>query len=162
MLKTRVVMKSSTFILASATAALALLFSASCSKDTFREPPEIVNGCPITSFGITFWEGSYTRSFQYNKAPHLLGMTTGTHVPNSQLDHQFRYEAFGRVSDYIITGAGFTGAFIWHRYSYPDAKTIIDSSYDSCGRYHRTAAHHVIRYFCRFPSPRQRRPGYCR
>jgi hypothetical protein len=128
-------MRLSTLALASACASVSLLFFSSCSKGRFLEPPEIVNGCPITSFS-TFLEGgtpSPPLTFQYNKAGQLLTITPGTTVINDLLDYHFRYDAFGRISDYIITGAGFTGAFIWHRYSYPDARMIVDSSYDYVG-----------------------------
>jgi hypothetical protein len=130
-------MKQSTLTIASAHAALALIFLSSCSKGTLLPPPEIVNGCPITSFGVILPNGnlpdSTTVTFHYNNAGQLLEMTAGAFVTNAEYDYHFRYDALGRLTDYVITGAGLTGAFVWHRYSYPDAKTIVDSSYDYVG-----------------------------
>jgi len=57
-------------------------------------------------------------------------------VPNAlnYQDYIFRYDKYGRLKDYIFTdGGGGTYAYIWDRYTYPAAHTIIDTTYEYQG-----------------------------
>jgi len=117
----------------------ALLFFSACSKAVhFQEPPEVVNGCRIESFTTYAQDGQPSSppvglSFTYNAAGNPLKILTSTPVANSPYDYHFRYDGFGRLTDYILNYSGNPGAVIWHRYSYPNVKTIVDTSYDYVG-----------------------------
>ena len=118
---------------------IALLFLPACSKTVhFQEPPEVVNGCRIESFTAYTQDGessspSVSLSFTYNAAGNPLKIITSASVPNSQYDYHFRYDGFGRLTDFIINYPGEPGAVIWHRYSYPNRKTIVDTTYGYVG-----------------------------
>jgi hypothetical protein len=126
-------MKSVNFPVARLSAALFLFLLSGCYK-TISEPPEVVNGCRITAFGTsnggTFYPGvvvSYNAAgnpveFAANPPGQLNGMTW--------YDLNFRYDSYQRLTDCMINYADALGAVIWHRYSYPGPRTIIDSSYD--------------------------------
>lgn len=125
----------STFAKASTALAL-LLFS--CSKDGhFLQPPEVVQGCRISALNVTAQNGllppKSTLFFNYDTAGRLVAMTDGAPVISTTFDYYFRYDHFGRLSDYIITTAGSTAVLLWHRYSYPNLKTIVDTTFDYQG-----------------------------
>ncbi len=59
-------------------------------------------------------------------------MTTSGSVQAQQ--YHFRYDKYGRLSDYILTYFGSAGGVVtWDEYTYPDKKTVIDSAYEYTG-----------------------------
>ena len=126
-------MRSVNFPVAQLSAAFLVFLLSGCYK-TIPEPPEVVNGCRITAFGtsdggtfspgviVTYNAAGNPTEFAANPPGQLNGMTW--------YDLHFRYDAYQRLTDCMLNYADATGAVIWHRYSYPGPKTIIDSSYD--------------------------------
>jgi hypothetical protein len=98
-----------------------------------------VEGCPIfvldardtTLSGVQAEFARYR--IDYNKADNPVDVifTTGSYtVP---LDKYFRYDRYGRLSDFVTTFHGASGSLVWHRYGYPDRHTITDTSFDYVG-----------------------------
>lgn len=113
--------------------ALPLFFLSGCYK-TIPEPPEVVNACRITAFG-TSNDGTFIPDMlvTYNASGNPTDVSTnppGQWGVLSMYDMHFRYDAFGRLTDFIINYADAPGAVIWNRYSYPHPGIIVDSAFD--------------------------------
>jgi hypothetical protein len=129
-------MRYVSFRVAQLSAALFVFLLSGCYK-MIPEPPEVVNGCHITAFGAsnsgTFYPGVVV---SYNAAGNPIEFAAN---PPGQLnamtwyDLHFRYDAYQRLTDCMLNYADAPGAVIWHRYSYPGPRTIVDSSYDYVG-----------------------------
>jgi hypothetical protein len=131
--------KQRSFSLAVLSVVIILLYS-SCSKGL---PPDRlqreVEACPIlwldgrdtTLSGAAAEFGRYR--VDYNRAgnPVDIIFTAGSYPGAS--DQYFRYDRYGRLSDYMFTYHGSVGSLIWHRYGYPDRHTITDTSFDYVG-----------------------------
>jgi hypothetical protein len=88
--------------------------------------PDKLGEAPPDSVGITI---------NYNTAGNPVSMISSSTESNSTdgVNFYFRYDKYGRLTDYITTYVGETGAIIWKRYFYPDNKTIVDSTFDYVG-----------------------------
>ena len=54
-------------------------------------------------------------------------------IPPNATDQHFRYNKSGLLTDYYLNYTGNTGVVIWHRYSYPDRYTIVDTQFNYVG-----------------------------
>lgn len=74
-----------------------------------------------------------TATFSYNANNDPVSIRQDNTVLSLPLDYYFRYDAQHRVSDFMECYYHAPGAMIWHRYSYPDKRTIIDSQFNYVG-----------------------------
>jgi hypothetical protein len=49
--------------------------------------------------------------------------------PNVRQDYHFRYDRFGRLTDYLMNPSITAAAFEWHTYTYPSRNLVVDSLY---------------------------------
>ena len=97
-------------------------------------PGENARLCHIQKLEFSWPGGQSTEiSINYNADGNPTAMiSTGT--PSTTEEYHFRYDKYGRLSDFMLTYYGSAGGVvIWHEYSYPDKKTIIDSAYEYTG-----------------------------
>ena len=123
-----------------ALAVLSLFLYSSCVKDV---PPDRlqkeVNSCPILVLdafeqfvpGIPVEFARYT--INYNKAGDPVEMIFTSGAYNTAGDRYFRYDHFGRLSDFALTPHGSSGSLVWNRYGYPDRHHITDTTFDYVG-----------------------------
>jgi hypothetical protein len=119
--------------------ALLIPFFLSCEKEPL--PPRLeeeLKACPILLLnGITTDPsgaqiGYPIYTFDYNEAGNPIDMLfLGDNF--DAYNFYFRYDRRNRLTDFVTTGYQSTGAFIWHRYGYPDSHTITDTAYDYVG-----------------------------
>jgi hypothetical protein len=133
-------MKRQQTLCISALAVLSLVLYSSCVKDV---PPDRlqkeIEACPIlildaldtTLSGIQSEFARYR--IDYNKAGNPVDMIAASGGYPGSLDYYFRYDRYGRLSDFMTTFQGSSGSLIWHRYGYPDRHTINDTSFDYVG-----------------------------
>jgi hypothetical protein len=130
-------MKSFSSDLLIVSTAFGLFFLSSCSKGIpFKEPSEVVNACRIEAFKTSAQAGSLpfsTLSISYNTKGNPVAILPDPPVIATGFYLHFRYDGYDRLTDYIISFPDEPGAVIWHRYSYPDRQTIVDTSYDYVG-----------------------------
>lgn len=126
-----------------ALAALIVLSTPSCSK--LREyieqhPSTIGRYCRIDSLSITANDPGNPLllhyKIAYDAADRPIKFGIGEDSPVSRVyspDYHFRYDKKGRLSDGLVTDPGGTFVYIWHQYTYPSAKMIIDSIFEYQG-----------------------------
>lgn len=78
-------------------------------------------------------DANTTVTISYNANNDPISMKQGNTMLFIPLEYYFRYDRQNRLTDYMLVYYGMTGAMIWHRYSYPDKTTIIDTSFNYVG-----------------------------
>ncbi len=122
--------------------ATAFFLLAGCKK--FYDYPNPSNGnvcdlCKITKLmvaGPSYTGGAaYEYDVTYNTRGDVMSVVRLGFDPvhPGAIDQHFRYDRSGRLTDYYMNYAGNTGAVIWHRYSYPDRYSIVDSQFNYVG-----------------------------
>lgn len=90
--------------------------------------------CPIQQLNVVAGEfNSPTIKITYNAAGNPTDMLDSGFFNPTEIEYHFRYDKFNRLTDYYMNYRGAGGGIIWHRYSYRDARTIVDTSYDYVG-----------------------------
>jgi hypothetical protein len=128
-----------TLSLAALSALSVSLFSA-CVKDLpYDRLQKEVNSCPILVLdafeqyvpGIPVEFARFRVDYNMAGNPTDMIFTSGDY--NTADDRYFRYDHFGRLSDFALTPHGSSGSLIWNRYGYPDRNTITDTIFDYAG-----------------------------
>ena len=137
-----------TLSLAALSALSVSLFSA-CVKDLpYDRLQKEVNSCPILVLDafeqyVPGIQSEFARyRIDYNPAGNPVDMifTSGSYHLAS--DRYFRYDRFGRLSDYAETLHGTSASLIWNRYGYPDRHHITDTTFDYVGNVDSTEPPH--------------------
>jgi len=74
-----------------------------------------------------------TATISYNANNDPISIQQGSSALFMPLDYYFRYDQQNRLTDYMLVYYHMTGAMVWHRYSYPDKKTIVDTQFNYVG-----------------------------
>jgi hypothetical protein len=115
-----------------------LFYFSSCIKavDYFKDHSAAAC-CRIDSLDVTNFSNSvYLQRFHfsYNSSGQPTLIAAQVPAAYNYQDYIFRYDNHGRLKDYIFTdGGGGTYPYIWDRYTYPNARTIVDTTYDYQG-----------------------------
>ncbi|HTI10293.1 MAG TPA: hypothetical protein VL832_17115 [Puia sp.] len=106
-----------------------------CQKEHCpQDLPHDVKFCPILALksidpaNPSVIQSQY--SIHYNTAGNPVDMLFTVGDPYAKFDYHFRYDQFNRLTDYIQNYTGNTGSIIWHRYSYPSNRTVVDSVFN--------------------------------
>ncbi|MEO6314875.1 MAG: hypothetical protein ABIU63_14975 [Chitinophagaceae bacterium] len=121
-------MKLSSAFIAVAAAVVTVFFATACSKiyDYVKQHPGAeVKSCRVKSVNI----GIDTVFIYYNAAGDPTDMIRNLQNSGWQGDRHFRYDENHRLKDYYWANEGVNYRLIWHRYSYPNKTTVIDSSF---------------------------------
>ncbi len=112
--------------------ALISAFLPSCHKvyeyikdhpDAYRTP------CRITNYRVTASNGAHSNYlFTYNSAGNPVSIMDSDRVQPIGIDQYFRYDRFGRLSDYLYAYAGAIGAVAWNKYEYVRPDYIVDTA----------------------------------
>jgi hypothetical protein len=70
----------------------------------------------------------------YNAPGFPTDVITSPAADISPYDYHFRYDSYNRPTDFIINNSGSSGAAFWHRYSYPNPSTVVDTTYNNAGQ----------------------------
>jgi hypothetical protein len=128
-----------TLFLAALSALSSSLFS-SCVKDlSYDRLQREVNSCPILVLdafeqyvpGIPVEFARFRIDYNMAGNPTDMIFTSGSY--DVATDRYFRYDRFGRLTDFAMTLHGESGGLIWNRYGYPDVHTITDTTFDYVG-----------------------------
>jgi hypothetical protein len=116
-----------------------LLLLSACTK-IIKQPPLVVSTCSIQRLEIEQFNPVDSNEIlitflfvSYNAAGNPTDVVTSPAAAISPYDYHFRYDNYGRLTDFIINNTGGSTAVNWHRYSYPNQSTIIDSTYENGG-----------------------------
>lgn len=98
----------------------------------YHHPGDEVKICRIEKI-VFDNDDNATATFSYNVNNDPVSIREDNTVLFQPLDYYFRYDAQHRLTDYIECYYHAVGAMIWHRYSYPDKWTIVDSQFNYVG-----------------------------
>jgi len=109
-----------------------LLTATSCHKvyDFIHDHPDAHDSlCRVTKISvINVLDHPDTFNITYNEKGDPVSMvSTHTTYVGGNLDQYYRYDRFGRLSDYMLTFMAGTSAIIWHKYAYPRRNYVIDT-----------------------------------
>jgi hypothetical protein len=121
-----------TITLFTLTVFIILCTQSSCRKvyDYIREHPDGHESlCRITQIRVVDYANTLdTFDITYNAQGNPVSMlgTSPYHV-YSNIEQYFRYDHFGRLSDFLYTYINSEGALIWHKYGYPRKNFVTDT-----------------------------------
>lgn len=121
-----------------------LLLLTGCTKiDQFHE--DIITeeaaarkkNCRVQKLKV-WWAATYREvNFLYNADGNPTDMLVDNRGDQGHSDNDFeyhwRYDRWGRVTDYYDNLRGSSGVFVWHRYFYSNRQTIIDTAFTYSG-----------------------------
>jgi len=118
--------------------AFAIINLSSCKKafdyiDHHRD--ELAKSCQIqmVTYDIDQVSTPQRVAFSYDAKGNPVKIEAQDPNAFPYLAYHFHYDNKGRVSDFMQTDAKQTFVYIWHHYTYPTPKTIIDSEYEYAG-----------------------------
>jgi len=128
--------KHTSFPLAALFAALIALPSCRKACDFIHDHPDAHDSlCRITRLTVRgFFRNPDTFNIAYNAKGNPVSMLAKD-PPGTlgNVDHYYRYDRFDRLSDYMITFIGSTGAIGWDKYAYPRKDYVTDTSFSYVG-----------------------------
>jgi hypothetical protein len=88
--------------------------------------------------------------FTYNRQGNPVSIVR-ENIDNDYGDQEyemhFRYNKQNQLTDYELNYNGAFGVVIWHRYSYPDKNTVVDTAFDYTGSYNDPEPPHAAEDF---------------